>query len=175
MKKIKPKSKKYPLKIILKNGVVIKIPKQSNFKNSFLHNHGCSIMAEYVALQFIGIHKWPLHLYKWHKKHTRNDIKSKVTVKGVAKGIKSIGKGKCSVTYYKKVTTDRIRTALKNGACVIMEQKNPIHSITLIHEGGKTYKISYGAVTKTTASAMAKTATTNNTYRGMVIINRKSN
>lgn len=173
MKKIKTSDKKYPLKVVLNNGVKITIPKQSNFKNNFLHKHGCSIMAEYVALQFVGIHKWPIKLYKWHKKHTKNQIKSKVTLKGIKKGISSLGKKKCSAVYYEKVTSDRISNAIKNGCCIIMEQKNPIHSIALLPDKKGIYKVSYGTVKKVTAKGIAKTATTNSTYRGMIVIRRR--
>lgn len=173
MKKVKTKSKKYPL-ILKFDGHKIHVPKQSNFTNDFLRKHGCSLMAEYVALQFYGIYKYPIHLLKWHRKHTKGEVKAKVTVRGVSQGISRIGKGKCKGIYYPKVTEDRIKNALRNGYPVIMEQKDPIHSICLLpdHQNGKTdiYKVSYGNATKTTAGAMAKTATTNSTYRGMVIV-----
>lgn len=173
MKKIKTSDKKYPLKIVLDNGMKITIPKQSKFKNSFLHNHGCSIMAEYVALQFVGIHKWPIKLYKWHRKHTKNYIKAKVTLRGIKKGISSIGRKKCEAVYYEKVTANRISNAIKKGHCVIMEQKNPIHSITLLPDKKGIYKVSYGKVKRVTAKGIAETATTNNTYRGMIVIKRR--
>ena len=50
MKQIKTKDKKYPLKIVLEDGTKITVPKQKNFSNAFLRKHGCSLMAEYVAL-----------------------------------------------------------------------------------------------------------------------------
>lgn len=173
MKKIKTKSRKYPLIIILTDKTKITIPKQSEFSNQWLRNHGCSLMAEYVALQFLGLHMWPIHLLKWHKAHTPNDVKSKVTVKGVSKGIHQMAKGKGSAIYYKTPTVARIEFAMKAGHVVILEQKNPIHSIALIRDRGVTYKISYGTVTKVSVPAIAKTVTSNLTYRGMVVVKRK--
>lgn len=172
MKKIKTSNKKYPLRIVLSSGRKITIPKQSGFDNDWLRHHGCSIMAEYVALQFLGIHKWPIHLLKWHKAHTPGDVRSKVTVKGVSKGINKLAKSKGTATYYKAPTAGRIEKALESGHVVILEQKNPIHSIALIRDKGKTYKISYGAVTKVSVPAIAKTATSNATYRGMVVVKK---
>lgn len=176
MKKIKTNSKKYPLKIVIA-GCKITVPKQSEFSNKFLREHGCSIMAEYVALQWLGIHKWPIKLLGWHKKHTKSDIKSKVTLRGITKGIKKIGKKKGTATYHETVTADRIRKAMREGALVIMEQKNPIHSIALIPERRKNgytiYRVSYGKVNGVTAGGMADTATTNKTYRGMIVVKRK--
>lgn len=173
MKILKTKNKKYPLKITLSNGTKIKIPKQSEFSNIWLRHHGCSLMAEYVALQFLGIHKWPIRLLAWHRKHTPEDVRAKVTVNGVSKGINQLAKGKGSATYYKTPTADRINSALKAGHVVIMEQKNPIHSITLIRDGGVNYIINYGKVMKVSVSEIAKTATTNETYRGMVVVKKK--
>ena len=173
MKITKKKSKKYPLKITLSNGIKITVPKQANFSNEWLRNHGCSLMAEYIALQWLGIHKWPINLLRWHKKHTPEDVKSKVTVKGVDKGIDVLGKGKGTSTYYSTPTAARISTAMKAGNLVIMEQGGPIHSIVLLPDSGKTYMISYGKVTQVSVAEIARTATTNKTYRGMIVVKRK--
>ena len=54
MRITKNKDKKYPLTATLSNGTKLKVPKQSKFDNSFLRCHGCSLMAEYLALQYIG-------------------------------------------------------------------------------------------------------------------------
>lgn len=172
MKKVKRADKKYPLKIILSNGKRIIIPKQSNFSNSWLRYHGCSLMAEYVALQYIGIHKYPIHLLKWHKSHTPNDVKAKVTVKGVSKGINRLAKGKGTAKYYTTPTTTRIKKALSSGAVVIMEEGGPIHSITLIQDNGKNYIINYGNVKRVDVNSIVKKATHNDTYRGMVIVKK---
>ena len=173
MKKIKTKDKKYPLKIKLDNGTKITVPKQSRFSNAFLRKHGCSIMAEYVALQYCGVHRWPIDILKWHKKHDKSDVKAKVTVRGVAKGIDALGKGKADATYYREVSASRMKEALNKGQAVIMEQKNPIHSICIIPDGGVPYLFNYGNVSKADIGKLAKTATTNKTYRGMVVVTRR--
>ena len=173
MKKIKTKDKKYPLKIVLENGTKITVPKQSKFSNAFLRKHGCSLMAEYVALQYCGVHRWPIDILKWHKKHDKSDVKSKVTVRGVAKGIDALGKGKADATYYREVSASRMKEALSKGEAVIMEQKNPIHSICIIPDDGENWLVNYGNVTKADVNKLAKTATTNKTYRGMVTVKRR--
>lgn len=172
MKQIKTNNKKYPLIVKLSNGKKIKIPKQSNFSNTWLRDHGCSLMAEYIALQWLGIHKWPINLLKWHKKHTPKEVKAKVTVKGVDKGIDVLGKKKGISNYYTTPTEEKINAAMKAGNLVIMEQGNPIHTIALIPDSGKAYMASYGKVTKVTVDRIAKTATKDKTYRGMVIVKR---
>lgn len=164
----KTKNKKYPLKLTLSNGRVLKVPKQANFSNSFLRCHGCSIMAEYLALQYIGTHYWPITILRWHKRHDKEDIKAKVTVKGVAKGINHYRKN--HAVYESTPTLTKLKSAMASGAAVILEQKNPIHSVFLFRDKGWDYMVSYGKVKKVSLSRIIKTATTNKTYKGMVII-----
>ncbi len=175
MKVTKRKEEKYPTLATFTDGTKVIIPKQSKFSNGFLRQHGCSIMAEYVALQWQGIKKigkktlYPLYILDWHKANTKSEVRAKVTLRGVAKGINAIGK---DAKYYKVVTYGRIRKALNNGYLVIMEQGNPIHSITLVKDGGVDYIINYGNVKKVDVAKIAKTATKNSTYRGMVVVKR---
>lgn len=168
MKITKTKNKKYPLNVTLSNRTVLKVPKQANFSNSFLRCHGCSIMAEYLALQYIHKHIWPITLLRWHRKSDREDVKAKVTVKGVEKGINHYKPG---AAYYDPTpTATEIRRGLSSGHAVILEQKNPIHSIFLVRDKGIDYMISYGKVTRIDVGKIAKTATFNKTYKGMVTI-----
>lgn len=180
MKILNRDNKKYPIKVVLANGKSMIIPKQAEFSNSWLRFHGCSLMAEYEALQWLGVERvkienayygiWPIHLLEWHKLYTKNQVKAKVTVRGVAQGINKIAKGKGKATYYRVVTANRIRKAIKAGHTVIMEQADPIHSIYIIHDNDGTFKVSYGKVSKVSIDSIAKTATKNATYRGMVVI-----
>lgn len=160
-------NKKYPL-IINYNNKQIKIPKQANFDNKWLKTHGCSIMAEYIALQSLGRHIWPVTLLKWHKNNTKSDVKIKVTVKGVTKGINHFFKGYAK--YIANPTFEKIDNALKNKQLVILEQKNPIHTIVIIRDNKTNYMISYGKITKINLKKIAKTATANKTYKGMIVV-----
>ena len=168
MKITKTTEKKYPLKVTLSNGTVLKVPCQKYFDNAFLRCHGCSLMAEYLALQYIGYHKYPLHLLEWHRANDKSDIKAKVTLKGVTKGINHFKPG--HAIYVPAPTAGKINYALYSGKCVILEQKNPIHSIFLFRDNGLDYMISYGKVKRINVRSIANTATTNKTYKGMVIV-----
>ena len=170
MKVTKTKDKKYPIIVTLTNGARLKVPKQSNFSNSWLRSHGCSLMAEYLALQYLGIHKYPLHLLRWHRKYDKADLKAKVTVKGVCKGINNLAPD--SAIYYAEPTYHRIVAALHSGRCVILEQKNPIHSVFIVRDNEKDYIINYGKIKRVNVEKIAKTATDNKTYRGMVCVRR---
>ena len=184
MKKIKRKSKNYPLEVILSTGEHIIIPRQSQFKNEWLREHGCSLMAEYIALQFLGVKKitvngkhvgiYPINLLKWHKKNTPLDIHKKVTVRGVQRGIESLAGDKGKAEYYAKPTAERIEKALSEGDVVIMEQKNPIHTIVLLPDKDGTFIANHGKVEKADINKIAKTATTSNTYRGMIVVSKGS-
>ena len=183
MKIEKRKSTKYPLEVTLSGGEKLIIPKQSKFSDDWLRHHGCSLMAEYIALQWLGIkhitvnHKsvgiYPINLLKWHKEHTKDEVKTKVTVKGVAEGINELAKGKGSAKYYKRVTAKRISEAIKAGDVVIMEQKKPIHTIILLPDHDGTFMASHGNVHKVSIKKIAKTATTNWKYRGMIVVSKE--
>lgn len=180
MRKIKIVNPKYPLKVVLSNGKSMIVPKQSEFSDDWLRHHGCSLMAEYLALQWLGVKTvridgrnygiWPINLLKWHKKYNKSQVKAKVTVKGVAYGINKIAKGKGKATYYRVVTAGRMRKALDAGYAVIMEQGSPIHTIYLAHDKDGTFRISYGRVAKVNVDTVARTATKNATYRGMIVV-----
>lgn len=180
MEIIRRKSEKYPIKAVLSDGKQLIIPKQSKFDNEWLRHHGCSIMAEYIALQWLGVEKfkdgrktlriWPINLLKWHMKHTEDQVKAKVTVRGVAQAIRRLAKGKGTASYYTTVTASKIGKAIKEGYPVIMEQDDPIHTIILLPDDEETFKASYGMVTEVSIDSIAKTATTNRAYRGMVVV-----
>ena len=166
----KTKDKKYPLKLTLSNGRILKVPRQSKFDNAFLRCHGCSLMAEYLALQYLGKHVWPIDLLKWHRSNDPEDVKAKVTLKGVTKGINHYKPGHAE--YITTPTESRLNDAMKSGSAVILEQKNPIHSIFLFRDNGQNYMVSYGKVTKVSLAKITKTATTNSTYRGMICVRK---
>lgn len=182
MKTKKTNNPKYPLEATLDDGTKLIIPRQSQFDNEWLRKHGCSLMAEYIALQYLGVTHipvngrlvkiWPINLHEWHKKHTPDEIFAKVTVKGVSEGLNIMGKGKGKAEYIKTPTAERIQDAVNDGHVVILEQGNPIHTVTLLPDKKGIYVANAGTVRRTTAQAKAKRATTSKRYRGMVIVKR---
>ena len=176
MEKKKMKNEKYPLRIKLEDGTKIVLPRQSKFDDQWLKKHGCSLMAEYICLQWLGIKKYPIHLLKWHKKNTPEDIFAKVTVKGVSKGINNIAKGKGRAKYWSVKDTERTRERLKNalkiGRFVIFEQKDPIHTVVLFQEGDQIYILNHGTCKKTTIDKMMDKLLTDTKYSGIVTVSR---
>lgn len=177
MKKEKTGDKKYPLKITLSTGESIIIPRQSQFENKWLNKHGCSLMAEYIAFQWLGVkkikvgkkrvHPYPINLLRWHKKHTPEDIAAKVLIKAIVDGVAELTDGRAK--YYKTVTKARMTEALDKGKLVVFEQKDPIHTVILIPDDG-VWVASHGTVKKTTVGMMMKTVLKSTKYRGMVVI-----
>ena len=180
MKITKRNSKKYPIEITLTDGTKMIIPRQSQFSNEWLKKHGCSIMAEYIALQWLGVKTvkvngknkglYPINLLRWHKKNTPDDIAAKVMLTGVEKGIDDLSKG--DGKYYKHTTRDRMRDALDKGNLVIYEQKDPIHTVILIPDEGKIWIANHGTVKETTTAQEAKKALLKTKYKGMVVVAR---
>lgn len=175
MKTEKTGNYKYPLELKLENGAKITLPKQSRFDNVWLRKHGCSLMAEYEALQFLGVKKkwWPIYLLSWHKENTPSEVFAKVTIRGVAEGINKLAKGKGSAKYGPTVTKKKVQTALDAGAMVIFERVSPTHTLVLVKDDGQVWKLDAGTVKKSSAEWAAKVATKSKRYRGMVIVRRK--
>lgn len=175
MRSKKTDDPKYPREITLTDGTKILLPRQSKFTDPWLKAHGCSLVAEFEALQWLGVKKekhWPIYLKEWHFRNDSEDVYAKVTVKGVSKGIDILGKGKGSADYIKTPTEERIQDAIDAGHVVILEQGNPIHTVTLLPDKKGIYVANAGTVRRTTAKAKAKKATTSKRYRGMVIVKR---
>lgn len=174
MKTEKRADPKYPVAAILSDGTEILVPRQSKFSDEWLRKHGCSLVAEFEALQFLKVKKkwWPIYLLKWHRKNTLGQIYAKVTIKGVAEGINELADGKGTATYGPTPTEKKIQTALDAGAMVLFERGAPIHTLALIKDDGQVYKLNAGRVTKSSAEWAAKVATKSERYRGFIIVKR---
>lgn len=169
MKITKTKSAPYPRKVTFNNGRVSPVPNQKKFKSDFIKHHGCSMAAFYIALRFCGKKEKMNPLLKWSRSHLKKYMKSKLTIKGVARGLNK----KCGrkvATYYKKPTLKRVNDALNHGYLVLMEQGGPIHTLVLYRANGKTYKLDHGNVSKVSTKSVVNKATSNSTYRGLVIV-----
>lgn len=172
MKTRRTKSKRYPLVAIPeRSGKKLRLPRQKAFKSEYIQRHGCSLVAECIALQWWGIFKPMTSLQKWHKKHTPDRYHPKVTVEAVAEGLREIArKGEDEVVFYRKVTVERIERSINRGHLVIVEWGDPIHTVVLVPDtGGKCYLANHGEIRRYSPETAAVKATTNKKYRGMII------
>lgn len=154
-----------------RSGKKLRLPRQKAFKSEYIQKHGCSLVAECIALQWWGIFKPMTSLQRWHKKHTPERYHPKVTVEAVAEGLREIaGKGEDEVVFYERVTKERIRRSIRRGHLVVMEKGNPIHTVVLIPDNNlECYMASHGTIRKVSIEETTKTATKNPKYRGMII------
>ena len=86
--KNKKSKKKFPLRIILDSGRKIPVPSQHDFKDSFIRNHGCSLVAFYMALRFRGKKKNVHQCLDYARKHLK--CGAKYSLKELCKGINQI-------------------------------------------------------------------------------------
>ena len=173
MKREKIDNPANPLKITLESGRKIVVANQRKFGNTFLRKHGCPIVCEWEAIQFLGKYDTtPKKLLAWHRKHTPKDIFATVTVKGVTKGINSICKKLGKAKYYapSDITTDRLTKMLKAGAFVILIKGKPIHAIALVWDGDTCYKLDKGKAVPVHVADMVKIRSKHHRYGGMCVV-----
>ena len=164
---------KYPLLVTYKRKGEVKkmiVPDQHAFKTDFLREHGCSIMAEYVALQWLGCKQYkPYGLMKLHKQKTKAEVKTKVTVKGVAQLLGELVP-MSFILYRNQPTLKRIKSQLDAGNIVLLEEGDPIHTVVLLRAEGKYWRITNGKCQEVDIEKEAKRATNNPKYAGMVVV-----
>ena len=108
--KNKKSKKKFPLRIILDSGRKIPVPSQYDFKDSFIRNHGCSLVAFYMALRFKGKKKNVHQCLDYAKKHLK--CGAKYSLKELCKGINQIC-CKGSAVYKTSLTDEQLMSHLK--------------------------------------------------------------
>ena len=106
-------------------------------------------------------------LLKWSRSHLKKYMKSKLTIKGVAKGLNK-KMGRKVATYHKTASLKAINRALDAGHLVLLETGSPIHTNVLYRANGKTYHLDHGNVKPVNTAKMVKKATKSATYRGWV-------
>lgn len=158
-----------PLKIKLDNGRSVPVPNQHKFKQSFIREHGCSLVGFYMAVRFRGKKKTMVATYKWAMKNLKHY--SKFPLSEIAKGINKVC-GKGSATYYKSVTGELLEKKLKEGKLVLFEERKPIHTVALLYDkdSGVLYRFSDGKKYKTSVKKMMAKKCTHKTYKGIVVV-----
>ena len=161
---------KYPYKVVFNNGRVSPIPSQHRFLTEFIRDHGCSIVAFYIALRFLGKKKTMGQVLRWSRKHLKDYLKSKYTIRGISVGIDKVMKSD-HATYYSEPKLDVIVKALNRDSLVLLETSDPIHTNVLFRGNGETYyNASDGKVKKIDLEKIVRKATKSKIYKGCVIV-----
>lgn len=167
LKTYKTDSIKYPKKSVIANGtakgLILKIPQQNKF-NSFCKKHGCSVAAVTTALQLHNILLSPAEVWVFAKKFLSGYTGSKLTIFGTEKVINKKCPGKAQWEPFtgknKLAVKEDIKKAVLNGYFVLFEQKNPIHTNTIIGRDikGKYVIATNGTTKKVTLNYLVKKA-----------------
>lgn len=165
------KSKKYPIKIKFSKEFKVKVPSQHNFEKSFIQDHGCSLAAFYMGLQFIGVKKSMNKCLEYLEKNYDLNGRSKYSLEQIFNAINKICKGRA--VFYKSISKTKLKQELKNGNMLLFEEKDPIHSAVLLWNGNKIFRFSDGKYKKVTAKHEINIKCTDGYYGGCVIVKRK--
>lgn len=171
MKIIKRNSNRYPYKVVLDGGQKALVPNQRYFGN-WLSTHGCSTIAERIALQFLGKVMSPEKLLKYNRTHFPEYLKNaKIPIKGIARSINKIMGKKCAV-YHEFPSANQMRKWIRKGYVLIFETSNPIHTNVLVYgkEEKTVYNLTNGKVIKTTINKIVKRRCHTQPYKGCVVI-----
>lgn len=138
----------------------ILIPQQKEF-GSYCRNHGCSVTACSIALQWIGIKQadktvWnPKEIYLYAKEHIGGYNGSKLSIWGCKTVINKIAGREVAFWHSNDGKHDarireNINKALEKGYVVLFEEKNPIHTVIFlgIDSKGKYITATNGYITR---------------------------
>lgn len=175
MKTIKQKDPRYPIKVVFNSGRYLQLVLQRKLKSgSCLRRSGCSIISEYEALQWLGRHDkdvMPTYLLAWHRKHTPQCVRGKLTMRGVNIGINHFGKGLCTTKFYKpeEITLDKVKKLLRAGCLIVFEHKAP-HTFLLAYDNGKFWLLDKGKAKVANLPVLVARKNKTKTYGGMIAI-----
>ena len=138
----------------------ILIPQQKEF-GLYCRSHGCSVTACSIALQWIGVKQedgtvWnPKEIYRKAKKDISGFNGSKLSIFGCKTIINKIAGREVAFWHSNNGSRneqirDIINQALKDGAVVLFEEKNPIHTVIFlgIDKNGKYITATNGRITR---------------------------
>lgn len=132
----------YPYKVI-KNNITIYIPQQKKF-GTYCSNHGCSVTAVSIALQYLGRKQKsdgsilnPKEVASYAMKNIGGYNGSKLSIYGCAKTINKMMNKEVAYWYpntgkNSSKIREHITNALRKNYIVLFEEKNPIHTVALL-------------------------------------------
>lgn len=135
------RDKRYPYKVEF-NDKKLLIPQQKQF-GEYCRNHGCSVTACSIALQFVGVKQrdetvWnPKEVYEYAKEHIPGFNGSKLSIWGCKSVINKIAGRKVSFWHSNDGRHDtsirgNIDKQLRNGHIILFEEKDPVHTIAIL-------------------------------------------
>lgn len=165
------RKKKYPYKIKLSDGQVVPLPSQYDFdNNSYIQSKGCIIAAFYMALRFAGIKKSMAKCLNYlQDNYSKGDHKN-YNLQLICKAINRLVPG--SARFYKKITKEKMKKALKAGHMILFTEKDPIHTAVLMWNGKKFIRFSNGKYKAVTVTQEIRKRSGDPWYGGCVIVKK---
>lgn len=170
----KTRKKKYPYKIIYKDGCVVPVPSQYDFDDSsFIRRHGCIVAAFYMGLRFVGKKKSMKACLRYLKENYPKGKYINYNLQQVCTAINKLAPGN-PAKFYEKISKTEMKKALKAGHMVLYTEKDPIHTAVLLYNGKKIKRFSDGKYKNVTVSWEIRKRCGDDWYGGCVIV-RKPN
>lgn len=155
----KRNDKRYPVEVIIK-GKRLLIPQQREF-GTYCKNHGCSVTACSIALQWLGIKQkdksvWnPSEIAAKAKKDINGYNGSKLSIFGCKTIINKIAGKEVAFWHsndgkHNTHIRENINKALEEGYVVLFEEKNPTHTVIFlgIDKNGKYITATNGKIVR---------------------------
>ena len=166
------RKKIYPYKIKLSDGLVIPLPSQYDFDNSYIRSKGCIIAAFYMGLRFVGVKKSMAQCLKYlqvnYDKGNRKNYNLEIICKAINRLVPDT-----QAKFYKKITKEKMKKALKAGHMILFTERNPIHTAVLMWNGKKVVRFSNGKYKTVTVAQEIRKRCSDSWYGGCVVVRKK--
>lgn len=163
---------KYPYKIYLDNGRVVPVPSQHKFSDNYINKHGCSLVAFYMGIRFLGVKKNLIWCKKYLDKNYGLHGHAKYNLSQINGALNKIVSGKRS-KFYKEISEKTLRKVLKEGNLVLFEEKSPIHTAVLLWNGKNVLRFSDGSYKKVPIDSELDKRCKDSYYGGCIVIKSK--
>lgn len=163
------RKKIYPYKIKLSDGLVIPLPSQYDFDNSYIRSKGCIIAAFYMGLRFVGVKKSMAQCLKYLQVNYDKGNRKNYNLEIICKAINRLAPD-TPAKFYKKITKGKMKKALKAGHMILYTEKEPIHTAVLMWNGKKVIRFSNGKYKTVTVAQEIHKRSGDPWYGGCVIV-----
>lgn len=163
------RKKKYPYKIKFSGGKVVPLPSQYDFNDRYIQSKGCIIAAFYMALRFVSIKKSMVQCLKYLQDNYSKGNHKNYNLEIVCRAINRLASGS-PAEFYRKITKEKMKKALKAGHMILYTEKEPIHTAVLMWNGKKVIRFSNGKYKAVTVAQEIRKRCGNPWYGGCVIV-----
>ena len=176
--KIKPvrnekRKKRYPYKIKFPDGLIVPLPSQYDFDNSsYIQSKGCIIAAFYMGLRFVGVKKSMMQCLKYLQVNYDKGNRKNYNLDIVCKALNRLTPD-TPARFYKKITKEKMKKALKAGHMILFTERNPIHTAVLMWNGKNIIRFSNGKYKVVTVTQEIRKRCGDSWYGGCVVVRNK--